>query len=137
LPSGQNVARALGLTALTETELWGNYTGGPGVRAFDDPKTNPFHLNAPLWFYILKEAELTKKKNVTDGKGGHHLGKVGGHIVAEVLVGIAINDHTSYLVQDPKWTPEKERAKSGFDAGESLATIFGLIHWTTGRAMHF
>ena len=137
LPSGQNVARALGYTALTETELWGNYTGGPGVRAFNDPKSNPFNLNAPLWFYILKEAELTKKKNVTDGKGGHHLGKVGGHIVAEVLVGIAVNDHTSYLVQDPKWTPAAEKAKSGFDAGEKLDTVFGLIHWTTGGAMHF
>ena len=28
LPSGQNVARALGLTALSEEELWGSYTGG-------------------------------------------------------------------------------------------------------------
>jgi hypothetical protein len=38
-------------------------------------------------------------------------------------------------VQDPKWTPAAEKAKSGFDAGEALSTLFGLIHWTTGEIL--
>ena len=107
--------------------MWGNYTGGNGVIAFNDREANPFNLRAPLWFYILREAELTKKATVNDGKGGHHLGEVGGRIVAEVLVGIAAHDHMSYLTQDPKWTPGAEKAKSGFDAGKPLITMFDLI----------
>ena len=38
--------------------------------------------------------------------GGHHLGPVGGRIVAEVLIGLLWNDHHSYLFQDPLWAPE-------------------------------
>lgn len=133
LPSGQNVARAVGATPLTEAELWGDSRN----PAFQDPKTNPFAFRAPLWFYILKEAEGIRKHGVTDGKGGHHLGPVGGRIVAEVLAGIALNDHTSFLSQDPSWTPAKEKAKSGFDAGMTIESVFDLIEWTTSGAMRF
>ena len=133
LPSGQNVARALGATPLTEAELW-NDSRNP---KFKDPAANPFAFRAPLWFYILKEAEGVRKHGVTDGKGGHHLGPVGGRIVAEVLVGIALNDHTSFLSQDPGWTPAKEKAKSGFDAGMTIESVFGLIDWATNGAMRF
>ena len=44
---------------------------------------------APLWFYILKEAEIVGK--------GRELGPVGGRIVAEVLVGLLQKDLNSYL----------------------------------------
>jgi hypothetical protein len=52
---------------------------------------------APLWFYVLKEAELHH--------AGRHLGAVGGRIVAEVLVGLLKRDPTSYLRQDPRFHP--------------------------------
>ena len=52
----------------------------------------------PLWFYILREAEVT-------AAGGQHLGPVGGRIVAEVLIGLLDGDRQSYLRQDPDWTP--------------------------------
>ena len=135
LPSGQNVARTLRLTPLSEAELW----SGSAERGHDftDPETNPFNRRAPLWFYILKEAELTRKKGVTDGLGGHHLGPVGGRIVAEVLVGVAFNDHTSFLYQDRNWTPAGEKDRSGFDPGEPITTMFELIHWTTNGTMTF
>lgn len=45
--------------------------------------------HAPLWYYILKEAE--KKKN------GEKLGVVGGSIVAEVFIGLLYADEKSYL----------------------------------------
>ncbi|MEJ7744342.1 MAG: hypothetical protein WKF73_18465 [Nocardioidaceae bacterium] len=59
----------------------------------------PLHLHnrTPLWFYILREADVTA--------GGEHLGPVGGRIVAEVLYGLIRGDNQSYLNQDPEWTP--------------------------------
>jgi hypothetical protein len=137
LPSGQSVARALCLKdedVLTEAQLWGDSS----IPEFQNPQTNPFAYRAPLWYYILKEAELTRKQGLEeDGLGGHHLGPVGGRIVAEVLVGLAVHDHTSYLYQDATWTPDAEKAKSGFDAGQPLLTIHDLISWTTHGTMTF
>ena len=53
---------------------------------------------APLWFYILKEAELPPHN-------GERLGPVGGRIMAEVLVGLLQRDPNSYLYLDPAWKP--------------------------------
>ncbi|MEO7234172.1 MAG: hypothetical protein ABIW80_02230, partial [Lapillicoccus sp.] len=57
------------------------------------------HLDerTPLWFYILREAQVTA--------GGEHLGAVGGRIVGEVIIGLIQGDSQSYLTQDPEWTP--------------------------------
>ena len=52
---------------------------------------------APLWFYILKEAEIVGQ--------GRELGPVGGRIVAEVLVGLLQKDLNSYLYLQPAWKP--------------------------------
>jgi hypothetical protein len=80
LPSGQNVAAAMGETRLTDGEL-GLPGGGP----------------APLWYYILREAEVREN--------GLRLGAVGGRIVAEVLLGLLAKDPSSYLRHDPTWRP--------------------------------
>ncbi|MEA3083380.1 MAG: hypothetical protein QOC89_1077 [Paraburkholderia sp.] len=88
----------------------------------------PFAFRAPLWFYILREAELPPKNDTSDKAGGHHPGPVGGRVVAEVLVGIALNDHTSYLCQERSWTPALEKSRSGFDAGQHIDSVFDLIH---------
>ena len=53
---------------------------------------------APLWFYILKEAEFSPYN-------ADRLGAVGGRIVAEVLVGLLQRDPNSYLYLDPSWKP--------------------------------
>jgi hypothetical protein len=53
---------------------------------------------APLWFYILKEAELPPANT-------ERLGAVGGRIVAEVLVGLLQRDPNSYLYLNPAWKP--------------------------------
>lgn len=70
-----------------------------------------FANNAPLWFYILREAERTKRNGIADLKGGHHLGPVGGHIVAEALVGLAHYDKHSFLRQTPRWQPHPDVAR--------------------------
>lgn len=81
LPSGQTVAKTMGIEALQNIG---------GIRGED-----------PLWFYILKEAELLSS--------GEKLGPVGANIVAEVFIGILAHDPNSYLSIDPTWTPDKEK----------------------------
>jgi hypothetical protein len=120
LPSGQQVARLMGVTPLTHAQLWQNHrievkipistTGSTAnmveilreddvdnqnlKQLFADPGWNG---EAPLWFYILKEAEIVGK--------GRELGPVGGRIVAEVLVGLLQKDLNSYLYLNAAWKP--------------------------------
>lgn len=53
--------------------------------------------STPLWYYILKEAELIE--------GGLHLGPVGGRIVGEVIVGLLQRDRQAFLSEEPRWQP--------------------------------
>lgn len=79
LPSGQDVARYLRSdTVLTTAEM--------GADVLDP---------TPLWFYVLKEAELQH--------AGTQLGTVGGRIVAETLLGLLHNDKASWINVDPAW----------------------------------
>jgi hypothetical protein len=86
LPSGQQIAKAMGVAALGPGEL----SDIAGVYA-------PFGTSTPLWYYILAEAKTT-----TDGL---NLGPVGGRIVAETLVGLLRADPTSYLSAFPRFRP--------------------------------
>ncbi len=83
LPSGQRIARAMGIEPLTDDEL--------GLTALADD----FIDSAPLWYYVLKEAE--------NRTGGASLGPVGGRIVAEVLLGLLKGDSFSYSNVEPNW----------------------------------
>ena len=120
LPSGQQVARLMGVTPLTNDQLWQNHRIEVRIpiahrrpiknvveilrefdvenqslkQVFDNPGWNG---EAPLWFYILKEAEIVGK--------GRVMGPVGGRIVAEVLVGLLQHDKNSYLYLQPTWKP--------------------------------
>jgi hypothetical protein len=85
LPSGQQVARAMRVNALSNAALGLSNDSGWGGEA-------------PLWFYILKEAELAPYN-------AERLGPVGGRIVAEVLVGLLQRDPNSYLYLDAAWKP--------------------------------
>jgi Animal haem peroxidase len=85
LPSGQQVAKAMRLTPLANSTLGLSKDPGWGGEA-------------PLWYYILKEAELPPYN-------AERLGAVGGRIVAEVLVGLLQRDPNSYLYLDAAWKP--------------------------------
>ncbi len=71
----------------------------PVLATSDLADLAPHHLDerTPLWFYVLREAQVTE--------GGEHLGPVGGRIVGEVILGLIAGDKQSYLSQDPTWTP--------------------------------
>ena len=81
---------------------------------------------APLWLYILREAEL-----VADGL---HLGLVGGRLVVEVLIGLLGLDPTSYLSAGPGWRPTLlSRLGDGeFDMVE-LLTLAGVDPDSSGE----
>jgi hypothetical protein len=106
LPSGQAVAKAMGVTPLKDSDLKvgkANEDDSPTNKSITDisPK---FAGNAPLWFYVLSEAQQQFKTNETPIR----LGPVGGRIVGEVFVGLMLEDSHSYLRQDPFFTPRKE-----------------------------
>jgi hypothetical protein len=85
LPSGQQVAKAMRVSVLSNATL--ELSSDPGWGG-----------EAPLWYYILKEAELPPYN-------AERLGPVGGRIMAEVLVGLLQRDPNSYLYLDPSWKP--------------------------------
>jgi hypothetical protein len=84
LPSGQAVAKAMGIEPLDRADL-------------ADLDEFGFARSTPLWFYILREAHIKE--------AGRRLGPVGGRIVAEVFIGLLQGDRQSFLRQDPNWEP--------------------------------
>lgn len=84
LPSGEAVARHIGVEPLTADQIGIASRSGSG--------------ETPLWYYILREADVWT--------GGHRLGPVGGLIVTEVLVGLIDADPTSFR-HHPEWQPQK------------------------------
>ena len=95
IPTGQSVAAAMGVTPLSENELrLGN--SGPLNQVLED---NGFLQQTPLWYYVLKEAEVRAN--------GNSLGELGSRIVCETIIGQLLNDLESYLKQQGGWDPSK------------------------------
>ncbi len=122
LPSGQNVARAMGVKPLADKDiLIGKFTGDANdiKGSIIDPAVGGmiFADNCPLWTYVLAETiEDVVSFATTDGKKQiktRRLGLVGGRIVAETFVGLLLGDSSSYLAQDPLWTPDPSLMENG------------------------
>jgi hypothetical protein len=90
LPTGQEVAAQLGIAPLAIT--------------FDDPELKEFETQTPLWFYLLKEAEV-------EG-AGQRLGPIGSRIVAETFVGLIENSRTSIFPLG-SWQPNLPSRQPG------------------------
>jgi hypothetical protein len=89
LPSGQAIAGAMNAPVLASSDLSELQAYGLGLES-----------NTPLWYYILKEAEVIE--------GGQTLGPSGGRIVAEVFIGVLQLDPNSYI--DQGWSPTLPQA---------------------------
>ena len=86
LPSGQRIAQEMEEEPLSAADL-GELAGyGVGLER-----------STPLWYYVLKEAELREN--------GLMLGPVGGRIVAEVILALLQHDRGSFLSTAPVWRP--------------------------------
>ncbi len=95
MPTGQHAAEALGVPALTAEEL---RQGNP--PAVDEAlAAGGFLERTPLWYYLLKEAEIRA--------GGQTLGELGSRIVSETIIGQLREDELSYLSREPDWSPER------------------------------
>ncbi|MGH3857633.1 MAG: peroxidase family protein, partial [Pseudonocardiaceae bacterium] len=119
LPTGQDVARAMGIPEqliISSSNPEFPFSIGTGYKLLDGTDdgsvpvvaddvrtrlTTVFADHTPLWYYILKEAELIQK--------GQILGPVGGRIVAEVFIGLLLADSQSYLVAQPGFQPKAGR----------------------------
>lgn len=92
LPSGQDVANAMGVPVIAPGDLMSRTVQSGSVTGFD--------AGTPLWFYILAESEF---------QGGLKLGTVGGRIVADVILGVLKSDKDGLLhdnsPQHGKWQP--------------------------------
>jgi hypothetical protein len=86
LPSGQSIAKRMNVPTLSGSDL----------AELKDFGLN-LHESTPLWYYVLKEAEVMEK--------GIRLGPVGGRIVGEVIIGLLQLDRSSFMADEPNWQP--------------------------------
>jgi hypothetical protein len=89
-------------------------TGGEVLDEFD------LLGEVPLWFYILREAEVQA--------GGAHLGELGSRIIAETLIGLILCDEDSYWHQpgngdQGEWHP-KDNVQPRGEVVDTLAKLF-------------
>src|SRR5436309_15416528 len=111
LPSGQDVARRMGVPVIPDDRLRvGKATEEDAAANIHLADISPkFRKNAPLWYYVLAEAQQAFVDNQTPIR----LGPVGGRIVGEVFVGLLLGDRHSFLNQTPLWQPIPEFARDG------------------------
>ncbi len=114
VPTGQDVAQAMGVTPLSRQDL----------ALFGDFGAN-LDQRTPLWLYVLREAELLED--------GLQLGPVGGRIVAEVFVGLLQMDADSYVGADPTWTPTLTRRNTADFDMVDLLTYAGVDPISRGQ----
>jgi hypothetical protein len=113
LPSGQDIARVMGIQPLAASQLSELAQFGVG-----------FERSTPLWYYILKEAEVA---------GGTHLAGVGARLVAEVFLGLLAADRNSYLTRNPRWRPTLPSSTPGTFRMVDLLTFAGVDPASRGQ----
>lgn len=99
LPSGQAVAKKIKAPVLSRDQLLSHPNQGNHDQVINLLLANNELLlkQTPLWYYILKEAEVLHDGNM--------LGPVGGRIVGEVFIRILKDDPKSIL-NNVGWTPK-------------------------------
>jgi len=115
LPSGQALARAMALPALAPEDL--AELAGFGVN---------LERSTPLFYYVLREAEVAAD--------GLRLGPVGGRIVGEVIIGLLQADPASYLAVEPTWRPPlPARSEAGAFRMVDFLTFAGVDPKSRGQ----
>jgi hypothetical protein len=118
LPTGQAVADAMQMQPLTPEEV----RGKPGTASFnaaihDAVVAGAFDISTPLWYYILREAQIQQS--------GNRLGSVGSRIVAETLGALVYRDKASYINS----SQDSAVTANGIDVGGGvlIATMADLL----------
>ena len=81
-------------------------------------EANGFLERTPLWFYVLKEAEVRAN--------GNSLGELGSRIVCETIIGQLLYDADSYLQAEGGWNPAMGVRSPD---GEPIVTIGDFIRF--------
>ena len=117
LPSGQDVAAEIAkqvkIDILSETDIASGAAG-------DAAKAHGLDKKTPLWFYILKEAEIMH--------GGECLGPVGSILIAETFLGLVHGDHQSFLWRQKDWKPELPSAEKGNFTMVDMLNLVGELN---------
>ncbi len=105
LPSGQDVAQALGFEPISPSEM----VKYPFPKTFTDFE---FDKRTPLWYYIMREAEIFHN--------GKRLGPVGSRIVAETFVKL-IRSSPHSILKERGWKPDLgQRERNEFGMADLL-----------------
>jgi hypothetical protein len=108
IPTGQSVAQAMDVPPLTEAELRQNNSDALNTAL----EQGGFLQRTPLWYYVLKEAEVRAN--------GNSLGELGSRLVCETIIGLLVNDRSSFLNQRGGWDPSEGVR---LDNGDPIVTI--------------
>lgn len=122
IPTGQAMAVRAGLKPMSAKELLYDPKGlradlTAALQAEDGLLLN----HTPLWFYVLKEAEVQES--------GQRLGALGSRLVVETIVGLLRNSQDSVLSLG--WTPRE----SELESGDELTTIDEFLRYS-GELQH-
>ncbi len=118
LPSGQTVARHMGIPVLRPNEL--------PAETRDELDRLGLLEETPLWYYILLESEVREN--------GDRLGDVGAQIVADVMIGLVQLDPDSYLNSmerdaEGNIVPWKPHLPSATPGHFTLADLVNMAGW--------
>lgn len=117
LPSGEDVARAMGIEPIPITELKVGRADLEGLKSNRSVAQygESFSKATPLWFYILSEAQYgwsQKALQMSNASAEQvnaiptRLGPVGGQLVAQTFIALLKNDPKSILYAGEKWKPQ-------------------------------
>jgi hypothetical protein len=114
LPSGQALAAQM---------------AQPPLLADSFPELRQFNLglesSTPLWYYVLREAEI-----INDGIA---LAGVGARLVGEVFIGLLQLDPASYLAANPNFRPTLPAKEAGTFHITDLLTVAGVDPASRGQ----
>lgn len=107
VPTGQAVAKLAGELPLSRSQLLHGATNGSRPDLEDALRRDGDLLleHTPLWFYVLKEAELLGN--------GNHLGPVGSRIIVETIAGVLRSNEDSFVARN--WSPNDSELPGGPD----------------------
>jgi hypothetical protein len=109
LPSGQDVAAAMGVPVIAPGDMLPNPLNTP----LPDTALASFTTGTPLWYYILRESEM---------QGGLRLGTVGGRIVTDVFLGLLPS-----LITTSAWVPRPPVAPAVGQFGIGDLAVFAGV----------
>jgi hypothetical protein len=115
LPAAQDLAQFMGVDVLPPEEIAAS--GADGAVA----AKHGLHERTPLWYYILKEAQIQQQ--------GQRLGTLGSLIVAVTFIGMMQGDPESILSRDPTWRfgqPIKGLVLPGADENFTFADLLRI-----------